>query len=62
MLSLKHLKHAIRRNDFLYGLFFSIRLAVGGLKCIKSCIIWSSREKIFRILYHLLGGPDHIQH
>ena len=62
MLNLKSLKHAIRRNDFLYSLFFLFRLAVGGLKCIKSCVIWSSREKIFRILYHLLGGPDHIQH
>ena len=47
---------------FFTAFFSIIRLAVGGLKCIKSCVIWSSREKIFRIPYHLLGGPDHIQH
>lgn len=47
---------------FFTAFFSIIRLAVGGLKCIKSCVIWSSREKIFRILYHLLGGLDHIQH
>lgn len=47
---------------FFTAFFSIIRLAVGGLKCVKSCVIWSSREKIFGILYHLLGGPDHIQH